>query len=398
MISAPRALSGQHGKLSPAVSIILAAGLMIAIGVELVARSNTTYTELMHPRGLLAHFEVNGDFLLKFDEEKGRSLYPDARVVVRNHYLSGLDVPIMVNALGFRDDEIPLGKRENELRILTLGDSLLFADHLPARQTLSEQLQKALSNTYQDRIVEVVNGGVADAGLSEYVNILRDQGVDHAPDYVLVAFSPDDSLRPWSVGLGLTSGGFFGRYSVAAASFFRYLAIRRWLEGDYGKRFRWVSAAKSLDWQHSPEAFDELVKLAEYDWGAAWSDDSWGGVIKNFLELKRLSSENGFKVVVAAMPVSFQVGAEFVNDSWQKKLGALTAEMNFPFFDALPVLRPYRLDELYYDHNRLTAFGYKMLGQGLGEFFAKEVIRQAPIVVDSRPTLSGWQADEADVE
>ncbi|MCB0344993.1 MAG: hypothetical protein KDD66_07740 [Bdellovibrionales bacterium] len=398
MIIIPRPRASESGRLSPAVSIILAASLMIFLGVEIFARSNSTYTELMHPKNLMQHLEVNGDFLIDFDEHSGRRLYPDARVVLRHHYLTGLDVPIMVNALGFRDDEIPLGKRDNELRVLLLGDSFVFADHIPVKESLSEQLQKALADTYQDRIVEVVNAGVSDIGLTEYVNILKDRGIEHSPDYVLVAFSLDDSLRPWSVGLGLTSGGFLGRYSVAASAFFRYLAIRRWLEGDYGKRFRWVSSQYSLDWAHSKEAFDQLVNLAEYDWGAAWKDDSWDSVIKNFIELKQLSKKHGFKIAVMAVPVPYQVGAEFVDDVPQKKLAALCSEMGFAFFDLLPVLRPFRAEELFYDHNRLTPFGYKTIGEPLAKFLSEEVIREAPKIVESRKTLSAWKTDESDVK
>lgn len=398
MKKTPRRFNTESGRLSPAISIVLCATLMIALGVEIFARSNSTYTELMHPKGLMQHLEVNGDFLIDFDEEQGRRLYPDARLIVRNHYLTALDVPVMVNALGFRDDEIPLGKRENELRLLVLGDSFVFADHIPAEQTLSEQLEKSLSDTYQDRIVEVVNAGVTDTGLREYVNILKQRGIEHAPDYVVIGFSLDDSLRPWSVGLGLSSGGFLGRYSVSASAFFRYLAIRRWLEGDYGRRFRWVSSQNSLDWQHSKEDFGRLVQLAEFDWGAAWQDESWDSVIKNFLELKQLSKKHGFKVVIAAIPVGFQVGAEFVDDIPQQKLAALSSEMDFAFFDPLTALRPYRVEELYYDHNRMTPFGYKTMAEELAKFLSKEVIREAPKIVESRKTLSAWKTDEADVE
>ncbi|MCB0344258.1 MAG: hypothetical protein KDD66_04040 [Bdellovibrionales bacterium] len=352
----------------------LLTGLLFCLAVELYARSNTTFVKLAQPQTLLQRFEVGGDLLTIYDPEKGRRLRPHADVIVRNHYLSKRDVRITTNSLGFRDSEIDPERAENEVRILAIGDSVTVSDYLPVQDSFVEQLQENLSDEMPNHRVEVINAGVSDIGLSEEMGILREKGLSLQPDFVLLGFYLNDSLPPWGFAGRFAEPGIVRRYSVAANSVYRAVKLREWIQGDYEKRFRWIKEKEQLNWRESHEDFEKLVELAEYDWGAAWKDESWFEIRKQFKELRELSLSHNFKVIVVALPVVFQVDAKFIDNRPQHTLADLSKKMGFYFFDPLTELRTQEVDRLYYDQCHYTAFGNELLGKMLERFFMNNVL------------------------
>lgn len=360
----------------------IAAGVVAALCIlmfltEWYARRSTTFVQLAEPSGVLDALKVGGDLLTEYDSERGRRLLPNASVIVRNHYLSKLDVRIDTNSKGFRDAELPGDKTQGELRILALGDSVTISDYLPAEQSYVEQLQKNLNAKLPAGKIEVVNAGISDIGLSEEMGILRERGLSVRPDFVLLGFYLNDSLPPWGFAGKLAEPGILRRYSVAANSIYRAVKLREWIQGDYAKRFRWIREKEDLDWAKSREDFARLVELAKYDWGAAWNNESWLLVRNHFRKLRKLGEDHGFKVVVAALPVAFQVEADFVDDWPQQRLAEISRELGFLFFDPLSELRRSDTKKLYYDQCHYTPYGNALLGDLLADFFLRSALRPA---------------------
>lgn len=374
MTSKPQSVFAETGSVRAVCLMSLLTGLLFCLAVELYARSNTTFVKLAQPQTLLQRFEVGGDLLTIYDPEKGRRLRPHADVIVRNHYLSKRDVRITTNSLGFRDSEIDPERAENEVRILAIGDSVTVSDYLPVQDSFVEQLQENLSDEMPNHRVEVINAGVSDIGLSEEMGILREKGLSLQPDFVLLGFYLNDSLPPWGFAGRFAEPGIVRRYSVAANSVYRAVKLREWIQGDYEKRFRWIKEKEQLNWRESHEDFEKLVELAEYDWGAAWKDESWFEIRKQFKELRELSLSHNFKVIVVALPVVFQVDAKFIDNRPQHTLADLSKKMGFYFFDPLTELRTQEVDRLYYDQCHYTAFGNELLGKMLERFFMNNVL------------------------
>jgi hypothetical protein len=118
----------------------------------------------------------------------------------------------------------------------------------------------------------------------------------------------------------------------------------------------------------SPDAFNTLVKDNFSDFGAAWSPEAWAYMKPLLEELKRLSLENHFKLVIVFHAAYYQVYTEFVSDYPQQQMKAIGKELDVPVLDLLPPLRAEALrlrgpsiyhstefiNDIFYDQNHHT--------------------------------------------
>ena len=97
--------------------------------------------------------------------------------------------------------------------------------------------------------------------------------------------------------------------------------------------------------------------MARYDWGAAWLDSSWPVVDGEFLRLRGLADQHRFEVLIVALPVSFQVYSDFIDDKPQQLLARTASAHEFDYLDLLPLLRQHNESDLFFDqcHPRVPA-------------------------------------------
>ena len=117
-----------------AAGILTIGGIVILAGFEIYLRRAETHIVREFSGGEHPFVESDAEFLVRYTS-RGRRLVPNSRVIIRNHRISGRDVTMEVNSLGFRDGELPAVKSAEELRILVLGDSITWASYLPAEET-----------------------------------------------------------------------------------------------------------------------------------------------------------------------------------------------------------------------------------------------------------------------
>ncbi len=103
----------------------------------------------------------------------------------------GFSVPVEINSLGFRDEEVAMPKPVGVLRILALGDSFTMAMGVPVEQGYAEQLERMLS-AEAGRRVEVVNTGVGGYNTAQELAFLDARGLDLEPDMILLGFQVND--------------------------------------------------------------------------------------------------------------------------------------------------------------------------------------------------------------
>lgn len=359
---------GWRGLVGPvAVTLVLAVAALG--GVEWWLRSTQTRV-VPAPGATMRH---NAFDLVRYTPH-GRRLVAGADVLIRNHYLSHRDVPMHINSHGFRDRELAVPKPPDELRILVLGDSITWGDYLPADEVYVERAQHYLDRRIEDRRVEMVNAGVGDTGLREELDLLVERGLAVEPDVVVVGFYLNDSRPPWGFPAERGSRGWLRRHSVLADKLYDALLLRRWIHEKGEERFSWIPARRRLDWQHRPEAFLELARLARYDWGAAWLPETWAELDPMFGELATLADEHGFRAAVAFFPVAFQVRADFVEDTPQRELAARARAHGLPTLDLLPALRQHADEKLFFDHCHPTPAGNEVVGAALARFLAEDVL------------------------
>lgn len=315
----------------------LAAEIYLRLSAPQVVRSDSKNALLI---------ESDPAFLIKYTAD-GKSIIPGANVIVRNHQLSHRDIPIRINSYGFRGPEIE-AKKENEYRILVLGDSITWADYLLEDEIYHHQLYRLADET--GKKTTVINGGVGDIGLQEMMNILTENGLQISPDLVVVAFYLNDSRPPWGFPGEISNRGVLRRYSRLAEFIYKEFHLMKWFAQTGKFRFEWFEMMDRIDWRGSADGFQALADAARFDWGAAWQDDSWKQVERHFGRLRELSRAHKFEVMIVVLPVYFQVYSDILDDRPQKKVAAIGAEMGFPVLDLLPVLRSMKDKELFYDH------------------------------------------------
>lgn len=92
------------------------------------------------------------------------------------------------NELGFRSP--PLKLRRNQFRILAIGDSTTFGQHLSDSETWPAQLQELLDPGAEQ--VEVINAGVIGASSFQGLAFLNTRGLALEPDLVIATFGFND--------------------------------------------------------------------------------------------------------------------------------------------------------------------------------------------------------------
>lgn len=114
----------------------------------------------------------------------------------RHH--GGLDLDLgsfrlRTNALGFRGPEVALDKPVGTFRIVVLGDSVAFGWGVDDEVTFLRRFERELAQTAVDGVrFEVVNTGHPMYDTTQELALLREIGLDLAPDLVLLVYVVND--------------------------------------------------------------------------------------------------------------------------------------------------------------------------------------------------------------
>ena len=202
--------------------------ILVLIGFEIYLRLSRTR---VIPAGGATPFPLTADAELLIEHTpRGKRLVPGARVVIKNHRISGRDILMEINSLGFRDDEPIVPRPADEFRILVLGDSITWASYLPREETWVERMEEYLNRDIGGVSIEAINAGVGDIGLSEEIEILKEPGLAVEPDLVMVAFYLNDSRPPGGFPEEIGSRGWLRRHSQLAETVYRNLKLRSWIK------------------------------------------------------------------------------------------------------------------------------------------------------------------------
>jgi lysophospholipase L1-like esterase len=157
----------------------VAVSLVVALAVaELLLR----LTGLSPPQGTI--FTVDQD---EFDRIPGM-LEPGASRLV--HETAGLPYRASIDSLGYRGPDFPREPEPGEVRVLFIGDSVVFGSFVDDEHTLPSQLETLLRDRCSAPL-RVVNAGLGGSTIRDHVEILR-RSMDIAPRLVVLNFSEND--------------------------------------------------------------------------------------------------------------------------------------------------------------------------------------------------------------
>jgi len=127
---------------------------------------------------------------------EGGRLVPDLKV-----HLKGFDSPtprsFITNSQGFRNSkEFTNPKKEEELRVLNLGDSFSIGYHLDQTEFLGPLLEDKLKSETDNDDVSVLNAAISDPAYGLYY--LQQYGLDFHPDVVILGLCGNDFVQSYS--------------------------------------------------------------------------------------------------------------------------------------------------------------------------------------------------------
>lgn len=317
----------------------------------------------------------------------GRRLQANRRVTIENHRLSRQQVLIETNSLGYRNREI--GPKQGK-RILFLGDSVTFQDYLNEADTFVRQVEQKARANGQDW--ETINAAVGAISLKTELAILEESGIALQPDVVVLGFYLNDFQE--SKGVQIVQLPWLLQHS-----YFAYHAAQ-WLNQQRGQHLpdnelhlkQWKTdfarqqVLANAYFNESPAAFNQMLLDNFADYGAAWSPLAWQHMRPLFMELKRLSQQQRFQLVIVAFPLYQQVYTEFVSDLPQQQLQQIGAELHIPVLDLLPAFRQAALqrrdpsiyhgqrfyDDLFYDQCHHTPAGSALVADQIFQFLQQQ--------------------------
>src|SRR5439155_2090482 len=100
------------------------------------------------------------------------------------------DKPVRINSRGLRGPEIPFSRRQGSVRLLLLGDSIVFGYGVADGEDLGSRLVAQLKPTNVS--AEVVNTGVPSYNSEQEVAFLERDGLRYHPDWVVVGVCWND--------------------------------------------------------------------------------------------------------------------------------------------------------------------------------------------------------------
>ncbi|HYD50359.1 MAG TPA: SGNH/GDSL hydrolase family protein, partial [Terriglobales bacterium] len=274
------------------------------------------------------------------------------------------DIPLQTNSWGFREREFG-DPPANGLRILTLGDSMVFGQGVLIEETYPRYLEGLL----RQRLgvpVEVINGGIPGYGTTQEVKLFEQMVDVVKPDMVLLSIAVFNDVTD-NLKFSEQLHRWQGKRSLARQIrwFFRhnsqvYIMLRRYRAGVSGRQMMQIHAH-----QPSPRTQDGLRLIEESLQRLAAKAAERGiavGVIIN--PAHKQASPRVWEETLA----KYQLDAtEFGYDQPNRRLIDFAEDQGIPMLDLLPVFRS-RPKENFYFTEHWQAPGHRLVAEEVASF------------------------------
>jgi hypothetical protein len=320
--------------------------------------------------------------LFRFDPELFWSMKPEADVNYKGSR-------VVTNELGLRGPFVPV-KKNNEFRILSLGESSTFGARVEYEQTYSALLEKLLNRSFpRGPYFRVINAGVSAYSSFQSYRYLLNRGLKLKPDLVLFYHEFNDylpsSLRDSThceLGVPLSDMELHRmRRRSVSGRLIRYSALYRAL--------RLLTARRAIMRFGEAETSNPLLKIGLPDTGLAprLRMNRRGKRTRLDLDEKRLPTrvsrtERGIILEkLAALCRENRVQLLLIHPSYRKSqahqciLTEFAKQSQLPLFEAFPVLHPPGKDvsDYFVDSWHPTPLGHRALAESLFEFLRKKM-------------------------
>jgi hypothetical protein len=103
---------------------------------------------------------------------------------------------VTTNSEGFRDDDYSLEKQPHAVRIVGIGDSVMFGLGVPQGSDYLSILERKLNMQFAHKEFEIINMAVPGYNTVQEVETLKEKGLKYRPDIVILGFITNDYALP----------------------------------------------------------------------------------------------------------------------------------------------------------------------------------------------------------
>jgi hypothetical protein len=181
------------------LALLLVVGTLAGIALaEVVLRVHYLLGYSGRLEDLAAHSELPArNSLVKLGDLLRQS--PNPRIIYElkpNLDVSFRSVPVRTNEDGWRDAPFVLAKGDDTVRIVAIGDSVLFGWAVPAGRRYADLLEQMLNRRYPGTTWEILVFAAPGYNLVMELEVLQSRGLAYQPDAILYGYTSNDSCLP----------------------------------------------------------------------------------------------------------------------------------------------------------------------------------------------------------
>lgn len=263
------------------------------------------------------------------------------------------------NSLGLRNREITQ-KGENTVRIMFLGDSLIWSGATSAGKLYTEVVEENLNNVLNtDKKIEVVNAGIPGYTTYQELEFLNLYGFDMQPDLVILGFVFNDVYykylhRPTDKKIfAAEPKSYLNRFNVR--TFPGMLFAGSYLAHEIAHAFQRI--------------YNKLYSLPYYsfdhrdDFYLAWKSYGWDDADMLIGKMHQQLSQRSIPLVIAIFPVSDQVDDKYLSRDRdyvlypQSRIKLISEMYGIPYIDLTDALYQGGGRKLFSDYLHLKPEG-----------------------------------------
>lgn len=325
----------------------------------------------------------NGDSMpiLFYETRAGFRLRKNMNIFLTNETLSQKDISISTNSLGYRGPEIP-EKTGNDFRILVIGDSITLADHVDFSEMYTTRLENYLKNSPKikssNKNIQVINAGIGGTGSQTQLAIYTELFPKVKPDMVIFQLYLNDANSSFMLEvakkpeIAKKSRLLSKLYSIYIDRIAQqeYKAFTNTRDINTAREKFYQNEMSDKDWKDNLSGLNRLIYESMGDWGYAWDNDYPSRIKKIYSLIKEVSDNHNIDLAVFMFPLSYQVQADYLEDTPQRNMKRIMSELGIKFYDLLPDLRAkYEKDRenIFFDHCHLKPEGHEFVGKLIGK-------------------------------
>lgn len=277
------------------------------------------------------------------------------------------------NKFGQRNPDFEFKKRQNEKRVLIVGDSMSFGFGVKELKTYPRRLEKLLGNhKIKIRVINAATG--AYNILQDYV-YLATKGIKFEPDLLILALNPSNFIKysDWFydrkkkiVKLKYPKHARF-KSNIQGPLGGRFSIIGKYVEGLYLYRYFFKPVILNILPRKPKEVIvgniDQAKKYVNFfsDGKTGWSERKI-----YLLKIRNFCIKNKIKFLFILFPLTAQLEINNV-DLPQRVIKNFSTKNNIRMTDLLPLfekeLKGKKIKQLFFDENHFTEAGHKIVAR-----------------------------------